>query len=140
VLCTTSNGMRDKNIKIFTVLVFAVSIVVLGFFVSRNDEPAYASLDEFAQCLSEQGATLYGAYWCPHCQNEKKSFGDSIRYINYVECTEEPGRCTEAQVRGYPTWIFGNGKKLEGEQGLERLSLESGCPINPSVEISPLPQ
>ena len=37
--------------------------------------------------------------------------------------------CLEKGVNGYPTWIFPDGKKLEGEQGLQRLSEESGCSL-----------
>ena len=33
--------------------------------------------------------TMYGAYWCSHCQAEKKLFGDSFKYVPYVECTQE---------------------------------------------------
>lgn len=29
----------------------------------------------------------------------------------------------------YPTWIFQDGKKLVGEQGLRKLSQESGCAL-----------
>jgi thiol-disulfide isomerase/thioredoxin len=28
--------------------------------------------DEFAKCLTDNGAKFYGAFWCPHCQAQKK--------------------------------------------------------------------
>ncbi|KKU11884.1 MAG: hypothetical protein UX17_C0065G0001, partial [Parcubacteria group bacterium GW2011_GWC2_45_7] len=56
-------------------------------------------------------------------------FGDSFRYVQYIECPKHPARCIEAGVNGYPTWTFSGGKKLEGEQGLEKLVAESGCAL-----------
>lgn len=79
---------------------------------------------------------MYGAESCPHCQNEKKAFGSSFRYIPYVECPDDPQKCIAAGVNVYPTWIFPAspagppaGRKLEGEQGIEKLAKESGCPL-----------
>ncbi len=115
-----------KNV-ILTLLVILLAVFL--FFVLRSNEPAYGSLDEFTQCLTDRGVVMYGADWCPHCQNEKKAFGDSFRLVNYVECPDNPKLCLEKEIQGYPTWIFSNGKKLEGEQGLERLSNESSCPL-----------
>lgn len=85
--------------------------------------------DEFAQCLAEKGLTMYGADWCPHCKNEKKLFGSSFQYVPYVECPDNPQVCLEKKVEGYPTWIFPDGRKLVGEQGLAGLSKESGCAL-----------
>jgi len=30
------------------------------------------SMVTFAKCLTENGAKMYGAYWCTHCENQKK--------------------------------------------------------------------
>ncbi len=86
-------------------------------------------LDAFAQCLAAKGITMYGAEWCPHCKNEKKRFGASWQYVPYVECPDNPKLCLDKGVDGYPTWILGDGTKLEGEQGLENLSRASACPL-----------
>jgi hypothetical protein len=72
---------------------------------------------------------MYGTYWCPHCQNEKKIFGSAFQYVPYVECTQETAKCTAMNIDGYPTWVFPDGKRLVGEQGLYKLSEESGCPL-----------
>ncbi|MEX2053006.1 MAG: hypothetical protein WD898_02135 [Candidatus Paceibacterota bacterium] len=106
-----------------------IAVVLIGgaWLVLQKDKPARANLDELAQCLTGQGVIMYGADWCPHCQNEKKAFGDSFRHINYVECPDEPDRCLAAGVSAFPTWVFPDGKKLEGEQGPDRLAQESGC-------------
>jgi len=102
-----------------------VAGIAWGIFF-REASPAGA-YDTLAQCLTEKGAVMYGAEWCPHCQNEKKAFGDSFRFVSYVECPDDPQKCLAAGINGYPTWIFPDGRKLEGEQGLKKLSQESGC-------------
>ncbi|MEK7193409.1 MAG: hypothetical protein AAB652_01325 [Patescibacteria group bacterium] len=94
--------------------------------------PPHPELNQFAQCLSEKGVTMYGADWCPHCQNEKRAFGDSFRFVPYVECPKEPNRCIAAGINGYPTWVFADGTRFEGEQGIQKLSQKSGCPLGES--------
>ena len=88
--------------------------------------------DSFAQCLASKKLTMYGAEWCSHCKAEKARFGDSFKYVSYVECTENPNECLEKGIEGYPTWIDEKGVKYAGEQGLEKLSEISGCelPVN----------
>src|ERR1700704_1177914 len=43
-------------------------------------------LDTFAQCLSSKGVKMYGAYWCPHCEEQKELFGSSFDHGLYIEC------------------------------------------------------
>jgi parvulin-like peptidyl-prolyl isomerase len=94
-----------------------------------------ASLDGFAKCLTKNGAKFYGASWCPHCNNQKTAFGDSFKYVTYVECAVEGNpqiqtpECDQAGITGYPTWII-NGQQYPGEQTLEGLARISGCSLN----------
>ena len=105
-------------------------VFTAGFFVIFGAQTNQSdALDGFAQCLTDKGFTMYGAYWCPHCQNEKARFGDSFRYVNYVECTENPNTCTSAGIKGFPTWITRDARRFEGEQGIEKLSEVSGCSL-----------
>ena len=113
----------------FISLLVLLIIIVGGVFLFSNFEKPEANLDSFAQCLSDKGAVMYGADWCPHCQNEKASFGESFKLVDYVECPDKPNECLAKGVDGYPTWIFPDGRRFVGEQGLAKLSLESGCPL-----------
>ncbi len=120
----------NKTAIIVSVLFLAALLLLLwgaGFFSASVPSGKY---DAFAQCLTSKGATMYGAYWCPHCQNEKKAFGDSFKYVSYVECTQEVAKCQAAGVEGFPTWTFADGKRLVGEQGLQTLASESGCTLS----------
>lgn len=121
------------NKLIVVVVLVTVSIVVgAAFFMagpssgSKIDEN---KLVDFAKCLAEKKVTMYGAEWCPHCKKQKALFGSSFKYVPYVECPENTKVCLEKKVDGYPTWIFPDGKRLQGEQSLEELSKESSCSL-----------
>ena len=91
-------------------------------------------LDTFAVCLKDSGAIFYGAFWCPHCQNQKAMFGSSARLLPYTECSTPDGKgqlkvCDDAGVTGYPTWKFSNGTVETGEVALARLSELTSCPL-----------
>lgn len=123
--------MKNKSLIVFGILI----VVLAGAYAFFPKEQAQSGeLDQFAQCLAEKQITMYGAEWCPHCQNEKKGFGDSFRFVPYVECPDNPNLCLAKGIDGYPTWIFPDGKRLEGEQGIEKLSKESTCLLPESVK------
>jgi len=118
--------------KFFVIFVVAVILLVgaLGFFMNRST-PKVASLDGFAQCLKQSGAEFYGAFWCPHCQDQKKEFGSSVKYLPYVECSNPDNTqtqiCKDKKIEGYPTWIFKDGSQLSGKQELKTLADKTGC-------------
>jgi len=91
-------------------------------------------LDDFAKCLENNGVKFYGAFWCNHCQSQKALFGNSKKYIPYIECStpNSSGQldiCKDAKIKGYPTWEFADGLRQEGELSLEVLSEKSGCSL-----------
>lgn len=124
-----------KNRKTFGVIIAVLLLAVFigyfslsGFLVASNEK-----LDNFAKCLTEKGAVMYGAFWCPHCENQKEVFGNSFQYVNYVECdpngyNAQPWLCKEKQITGYPTWII-NEQSFEGEQTLQKLSQLTNCEL-----------
>ncbi len=90
--------------------------------------------DDFAKCLSAKKAKMYGAYWCPHCADQKEEFRRSFRYVNYVECaikgsSEMTPACKAAGVQHYPTWQFGESPLIEGKFPLQELSDKTGCSL-----------
>ena len=114
-------------IALIVIVVVLVSLLVWGgIWSGKKTDP---KLTAFAQCLSEKNIAMYGAVWCQWCKKEKAAFGDAFKYVPYVECPENPQKCLALGVDGYPTWIFPDGKKLVGYQGLEKLSQESGCQL-----------
>jgi len=90
--------------------------------------------DDFAKCLTSKQAKMYGAYWCPHCADQKEMFGRSFQYVNYVECAIKGSReltaaCRAANVQHFPSWQFGNGPLVEAVFPLQELSDKTGCPL-----------
>ncbi len=74
--------------------------------------PEDPQLQALAIHLTETGATFYGAYWCPRCQEQKALFKASAKRLPYVECSSG-GRgspltapCVANDIRSYPTWII----------------------------------
>lgn len=104
---------------------------------TADTEQTSVASESFAKCLTQNGAKFYGAWWCSHCQNQKKLFGDSFQYVNYVECEQTPGTsrgsltdtCKTAQIASFPTWIFADGTRKTGEMTLAQLAEKSGCPL-----------
>ena len=124
------------NMKTGPMLISLLTIVVFGAIVgfSYYDNNAPGKLDGFAQCLSERGAVFYGAYWCPHCQKQKQLFGRSAKLLPYVECSTPDGNgqlpvCIEKEIKGYPTWIFADGSREDGEVPLAKLAEKTTCEL-----------
>ena len=123
--------MKIKFTKKYLVIigiVVAIAIVgwsISGYFVKNENSN---NLDKFAKCLTDKGAILYASKYCVHCKNQKELFGDSLKYINQVECTENQELCENKGIQGVPTWII-DGKSYVGVQSLETLSSVTGCPL-----------
>ena len=130
-ISTTKSKIRSWMIWIVVCLV--VASLALRVYPSFRSNPH--EFDALAKCLTEKGVVMYGAYWCSHCQEQKKAFRDSFEFITYMECAspEDPqkmtAQCKAAGISGYPTWIFPGNVKLGGEQTLEKLSKVSECPL-----------
>lgn len=108
-------------------LVFVVGVVWLVAANSGKVPPG--KYDALAKCIAEKNVVMYGAYWCPHCQAVKAEFGTSFQFVPYVECTQQTDLCVQKGVRGYPTFIWPDGHRLEGEQSLQQLSSATGCAL-----------
>ena len=124
----------DKKKMRNWVIVIAVIVIIAGvsYYLAFKPE-TQGNYDEFAKCLTENNVTMFGAYWCPHCKDQKKLFGNSWQYVNYVECslpnaagtTEE---CIKEGIDGYPTWEI-NSTKVGGLLTLQQLSDRTNCTL-----------
>ncbi len=114
-------------------IIALVAIVGLLFF-AQNAPTGPGKLDGFAKCLKDSGAVFYGAFWCPHCQNQKAMFGSSKKYLPYVECSTpdmkgQTGICIEKGIKSYPTWFYPDMSSSTGEVQLSDLSAKTSCPL-----------
>jgi thiol-disulfide isomerase/thioredoxin len=122
-----------KQAKIFFTI---VGLLILGgiftFLIQRDHKDIPGKYDTFAQCLKTNGATFYGAFWCPHCKAQKALFGTSVDLLPYIECSlpDASGQtqiCKDKKIEGYPTWEFPDGSILTGEQTFEKLAEKTSC-------------
>src|SRR5581483_2431850 len=113
--------------------IILVTILVVYYFGVYRQSHKY---DAFAKCLGEKQLKMYGAYWCPHCQDQKEKFDASFAYVPYVECGikgnprgGETQECKDAGIKQFPTWVFPDGKRDAAVLSLNDLSQRTGCSL-----------
>lgn len=121
--------MKKYTSGLFLLLFVAVIVGGIVWYGSRPGQ-----YDKFATCIKESGATFFGAFWCPHCQEEKSYFGSSWTKLPYVECSTPDGTsqtevCKENKIESYPTWQFKDGSRQTGTLSLDDLSKFTGCAL-----------
>jgi hypothetical protein len=92
--------------------------------------PAASAEVVLAQCLTANGAKLYTASWCGHCQNQKAAFLDGVEYIDHTECAVDDGwakECKDAEIESVPTWVFADGTTKSGNTPLADLADRADC-------------
>lgn len=123
--------MEKKKI-IFTII-FIILGIGLAVFLSLYENKTEGKYDKLAQCINDSGAKFYGAFWCPHCGEQKRIFGKSAKLLPYVECSN-PDRsqnqfCSDLGISGYPTWEFA-GKRISEVMSVEKLAEITQCSLN----------
>lgn len=98
------------------------------------DDPVARAL---ADHLTQSGVKFYGAFWCPHCQDQKRLFGSAASRLPYIECSPDGQGapqapiCQAEKIESYPTWII-NGKRVEAVLSLSQLADASGFKAPPA--------
>lgn len=122
-----STGLTRK----VAVVVLVMAAFAGAYYLGRRRHAH--TLDIFAKCLAGKHVTMYGAFWCPHCRDQKEPFGASFEFVPYVECgiqgsRKESPACLSAGIKRFPTWDF-NGERIEGVMPLQQLSAKTGCSL-----------
>lgn len=130
--------MKSKSTTITIVVALVIVIALIGAIVYAAREKAAreaalgAALTPFATCLKDAGAVFYGAFWCPHCHEQKELFGTAVDALPYVECSNpdqtQTQACVDKKIARYPTWEF-NGERVEGVLSLSDLSQRTSCSL-----------
>ncbi len=105
--------VRAKRITLGIIAALLISIVIFGVYAIITP----GKYDDFAKCLTEKGAVMYGEDWCQYTNAQKNMFGKSFKYINYQ---------VKRNLNIRPTWVI-NEKTHETVQSFERLSELTGC-------------
>jgi len=125
--------MKTTYVYIALVVLIVAGLIVVRNTTSSVEENRVTKYDSFAQCLTDAGAKFYGAYWCPHCKDQKELFDNSAK-IPYIECSTPNGQgqlaiCIDEGITGYPTWKFADESIANGNQTLEQLAEKTSCEL-----------
>ncbi len=114
----------QKSKSKYYVLASVLAVIILAgvaYSVYSLNKPG--PYDNFAKCLNQKGAVMYGAMdWCKYTQAQKAMFGNSFKYINYHEFNELAG------IKKTPTWVI-SGAWYENVQPFEKLAALTGCKL-----------
>ena len=132
----SKHNHSTKKIKIKKKYIsYAIVIILLAATIgfTYNSISGPGKYDEIAKCLTESGAKFYGAFWCPHCSEQKALFGKSLKYVNYIECStpdrQQTAVCQQAVIESYPTWEFSDGTRRSGLVPLVELAQKTACSL-----------
>ena len=146
-ICCPTSGLRLSRHELLvraTAAAAACGPAVKAFASTAPEKTIYytppsvkgsssAAALQLAEHLKASGASMYGAYWCSHCYEQKVAFGArGTKLLNYVECAADGYQsqrklCGDKEIKGYPTWEIG-GKFYPGEQSLRELAELSNFP------------
>jgi uncharacterized membrane protein/glutaredoxin len=115
-----------KSVGAAAAVIVGLHLYFAGYWgeASKPEDPWVKAL---AEHLTKSDAKFFGASWCPHCQDQKKLFGSSVKRIPYVECSPggsqapQAALCKEKDIRSYPTWVI-NGQRQTGVLTLDTLA------------------
>ncbi len=103
---------------------------------AKSENSDLAQNQSFAQCLKNKGAKFFGTSWCPHCQEQKALFNESVKDLPYIECSTSDKQATQApicqqnNIKGYPTWKFSDGTEIIKVMSLNELAEKTGCSLD----------
>ena len=115
------------------ILIWGGILLLLGASYAAGWYHKNHRYDFLGRCMASKQVKMYGAYWCPHCAEQKEILGKSYRFV-YVECgvpgshAESEG-CKALGVKEFPTWRFPGGGLAPGVFSVEELGNRSGCSL-----------
>lgn len=115
------HASKRLRLHIIGVVIGILMLAIITYSVYSASRPS--AYDDFAKCLNEKGAVMYGAMdWCKYTQAQKAMFGYSFKYLNYHNFDELK------DIKVTPTWVI-NGQRYENVQSFEKLSAITGCKL-----------
>jgi len=112
----------NKKIILISIVSMVAALVIAGIGVGFINANKPGPLDDFAKCLTEKGAIMYGAPLCKYTAGQKAMFGNSMRLIDYRDFTKDPN------VKITPTWLI-NGAYYQNVQTFDGLADLTGCEL-----------
>ena len=124
----------NRETMFYRGLIVAFTVLIGGLIWSNQVDPAKAnivsstsekvsppittqsSLEKinFAKFLTKNNITMYSAYWCPHCHDQKQLFGkEAAKELTIIECAKDGKEnqfnlCQSKDINGFPSWEINN--------------------------------
>lgn len=121
-----------KNYTLIIIVGLLLVVLAGGLTLLKNNKDNNPAIESFASCISDSGAKFYGAWWCPHCNDQKAMFTKYAKNLPYIECSSQSRQmldvCTVAEIKKFPTWVFPDGERIEGVLDFAKLSEKTKCP------------
>ena len=131
------------NLKTMAGAGIVVILVLLGmsYGIKGYQATLPGEYDALATCLADKGVKFYGAFWCPHCKEQKAAFGNSAKLLPYVECSTPDSQgvlqvCKDEDIKGYPTWIFPDGTREARLMTPQELGERMSCVVSETTPVS----
>ena len=122
------NSILERRVKI--ALFFLVFVLVFSFTLSKVSNITGAAIikerNDVAKCLTENKATLFVENNCPICDEQKRIFSASSKYLNIINCSENKEYCEINGVYSYPTWII-HDQRFVDIHSVEELKIIAEC-------------
>jgi hypothetical protein len=132
ITCGMIDLMKKNNNDTQKLIGIIAAIIIIPIVLVNVFSRMPGKYDNLAQCITNSGTKFYGAFWCSHCQAQKRAFGKSAKLLPYIECSTPNGKdrlqqCVDAGIKGYPTWIYPDGTTQSGEVPLAVLAEKTSC-------------
>lgn len=111
------------------------SVVLLVMTTGCSSLNKYSARKEsklaLANHLKQQGAKMYGTYWCVTCAGQKQWLGkEAFSKITYIECDpagekQQANLCRQLNITRFPTWEIGG-----------KLYCQGGCSLGELADVS----
>ena len=130
--------LGDMDTKKFIAFIIIVIGIVVGMRFIISSTATSSKYTDLVKCMADKDVKFYGAFWCPHCQEQERSLDMSRAELEtaglYIECSTPDGNsqtqvCIDKKVASYPSWDFGDGVLITGELKVEELAEKSSCPL-----------
>ena len=126
---------QKKSMMPIALMICSVLLIsgCAGQSAKSQDGSSSLNPSDLAKCLAANGAKVYGASSCSHCQDQKALFGEEWGIIDYIECevpddpSAQNAECSKAGITAYPTWVFRDGQVAQGKRTMEELWQMAGC-------------
>ncbi|MEK6876455.1 MAG: hypothetical protein AABX63_03530 [Nanoarchaeota archaeon] len=119
---TEKKPKNNKKVILISIALIVFVLIIAGIGYSYINSKKPGPLDDFAKCLKEKGAVMYGASFCQYSHAQKGMFGNSFKYVDYRDFSED------SNVKKTPTWLI-NGAYYQNVQTFDRLASLTGCTL-----------